>query len=203
MKFQFNIDLTDKDYTDFNVFCAAASVGFSAESIISGTLLLNAPPLIHINKGEKMKSYTTKSPEETESIGFKLAQTLRGGEVIAFRGGLGMGKTCFTRGLARGLGFTGTVTSPTFALINEYIGGRLPLYHFDMYRISGWEDLYSTGFFEYAEQGGVIAAEWSENIENALPAGTVTVTFEQTGENERVINIDGAPDIDLTETETQ
>lgn len=203
MKFQFNIDLTDKDYTDFNVFCAAASVGISAESIISGTLLLNAPPLIHINKGEKMKSYTTKSPEETESIGFKLAQTLRGGEVIAFRGGLGMGKTCFTRGLARGLGFTGTVTSPTFALINEYIGGRLPLYHFDMYRISGWEDLYSTGFFEYAEQGGVIAAEWSENIENALPAGTVTVSFEQTGENERVINIDGAPDIDLTETETQ
>lgn len=203
MKFQFNIDLTDKDYTDFNVFCAAASVGISAESIISGTLLLNAPQLIHINKGEKMKSYTTKSPEETESIGFKLAQTLRGGEVIAFRGGLGMGKTCFTRGLARGLGFTGTVTSPTFALINEYIGGRLPLYHFDMYRILGWEDLYSTGFFEYAEQGGVIAAEWSENIENALPAGTVTVSFEQTGENERVINIDGAPDIDLTETETQ
>ena len=203
MKFQFNIDLTDKDYTDFNVFCAAASVGISAESIISGTLLLNAPPLIHINKGEKMKSYTTKSPEETESIGFKLAQTLRGGEVIAFRGGLGMGKTCFTRGLARGLGFTGTVTSPTFALINEYIGGRLPLYHFDMYRISGWEDLYSTGFFEYAEQGGVIAAEWSENIENALPAGTITVSFEQTGENERVINIDGACDLDLTETETQ
>ena len=203
MKFQFNIDLTDKDYTDFNVFCAAASVGISAESIISGTLLLNAPPLIHINKGEKMKSYTTKSPEETESIGFKLAQTLRGGEVIAFRGGLGIGKTCFTRGLARGLGFTGTVTSPTFALINEYIGGRLPLYHFDMYRISGWEDLYSTGFFEYAEQGGVIAAEWSENIENALPAGTVTVSFEQTGENERVINIDGARDLDLTETETQ
>lgn len=98
--------------------------------------------MIHINKGEKMKKYTTKSPEETESIGFRLAQTLRGGEVIAFRGGLGMGKTCFTRGLARGLGFTGTVTSPTFALINEYIGGRLPLYHFDMYRISGWEDLY-------------------------------------------------------------
>ena len=150
-----------------------------------------------------MKKYTTKSPEETESIGFRLAQTLRGGEVIAFRGGLGMGKTCFTRGLARGLGFTGTVTSPTFALINEYIGGRLPLYHVDMYRISGWEDLYSTGFFEYAEQGGVIAAEWSENIENALPAGTVTVSFEQTGENERVINIDGADDIDLTETEAQ
>lgn len=147
--------------------------------------------------------FITHSAEETEALGERLAQTLTGGEVVAYFGELGAGKTAFTRGLARGLGFTGTVTSPTFALINEYIGGRLPLYHFDMYRISGWEDLYSTGFFEYAEQGGVIAAEWSENIENALPAGTVTVSFEQTGENERVINIDGARDLDLTETETQ
>ena len=138
-----------------------------------------------------MKSYTTKSPEETESIGFRLAQTLRGGEVIAFRGGLGMGKTCFTRGLARGLGFNGEVTSPTFALINEYIGGRLPLYHFDMYRISGWEDLYSTGFFEYLEEGGVIAAEWSENIENALPQSTVTVSFVRIDDNTREIEISG------------
>ena len=149
-----------------------------------------------------MRKYISNSPEETEELGARLGKKLSGGEVVAFKGGLGMGKTCFTRGLARGLGFTGTVTSPTFALINEYIGGR-PLYHFDMYRISGWEDLYSTGFFEYAEQGGVIAAEWSENIENALPAGTVTVSFEQTGENERVINIDGAQDLDLTETETE
>ena len=151
----------------------------------------NVPQLIHINKGEKMKSYTTKSPEETESIGFKLAQTLRGGEVIVFRGGLGMGKTCFTRGLARGLGFTGTVTSPTFALINEYIGGRLPLYHFDMYRISSWDDLYSTGFFEYAEQGGVIAAEWSENIEGALTEPHITVDIAVTGEDARTITITG------------
>ena len=147
--------------------------------------------------------YFTNSAEETERLGQRLGETLRGGEVVAYLGELGAGKTAFTRGLARGLGFTGTVTSPTFALINEYIGGRLPLYHFDMYRISGWEDLYSTGFFEYAEQGGVIAAEWSENIENALPADTVTVSFEQTGENERLINIDGACDLDLTETETQ
>ena len=138
-----------------------------------------------------MKAYNTKSPEETESIGFNLAQTLHGGEVIAFRGGLGMGKTCFTRGLARGLGFTGTVTSPTFALINEYVGGRLPLYHFDMYRISGWEDLYSTGFFEYLEEGGVIAAEWSENIENALPQSTVTVSFRRIDDNTREIEISG------------
>lgn len=147
--------------------------------------------------------FITHSAEETEALGERLAQTLTGGEVVAYFGELGAGKTAFTRGLARGLGFTGTVTSPTFALINEYIGGRLPLYHFDMYRISSWEDLYSTGFFEYAEQGGVIAAEWSENIENALPAGTVTVSFEQTGENERVINIDGARDLDLTENETE
>lgn len=139
-----------------------------------------------------MNKYITNSPEETESIGFKLANSLKGGEVVAFRGGLGMGKTCFTRGLARGLGFKGDVTSPTFALINEYIGGRLPLYHFDMYRISGWEDLYSTGFFDYIEQGGVIAAEWSENIENALPRNTITVTFERIDDNKREITIDGA-----------
>ncbi len=139
-----------------------------------------------------MGVYITNSPEETEELGFRLAKSLKGGEVVAFRGGLGMGKTCFTRGLARGLGFKGDVTSPTFALINEYIGGRLPLYHFDMYRISGWEDLYSTGFFDYIEQGGVIAAEWSENIENALPESTVTVTFVRLGDNKREITVNGA-----------
>lgn len=139
-----------------------------------------------------MSVYITNSPEETEELGFRLAKSLKGGEVVAFRGGLGMGKTCFTRGLARGLGFKGDVTSPTFALINEYIGGRLPLYHFDMYRISGWEDLYSTGFFDYIEQGGVIAAEWSENIENALPESTVMVTFVRLGDNKREITVNGA-----------
>ncbi len=139
-----------------------------------------------------MSTYITNSPEETEELGFRLAKSLKGGEVVAFRGGLGMGKTCFTRGLARGLGFKGDVTSPTFALINEYIGGRLPLYHFDMYRISGWEDLYSTGFFDYIEQGGVIAAEWSENIENALPESTVTVTFVRLGDNKREVTVNGA-----------
>lgn len=139
-----------------------------------------------------MSVYITNSPEETEELGLKLAKSLKGGEVVAFRGGLGMGKTCFTRGLARGLGFKGDVTSPTFALINEYIGGRLPLYHFDMYRISGWEDLYSTGFFDYIEQGGVIAAEWSENIENALPESTVTVTFVRLDDNKREITVNGA-----------
>lgn len=144
-----------------------------------------------------MKKYTSASPEATEEIGFRLGSVLRGGEVIAFRGGLGMGKTCFTRGLARGLGYNGAVTSPTFALVNEYIGGRLPLYHFDMYRINGWEDLYSSGFFEYAESGGIVAAEWSENIENALPEGTITVEFEQTGDNERTITVCGTVEADL------
>lgn len=139
-----------------------------------------------------MSVHITNSPEETEELGLKLAKSLKGGEVVAFRGGLGMGKTCFTRGLARGLGFKGDVTSPTFALINEYIGGRLPLYHFDMYRISGWEDLYSTGFFDYIEQGGVIAAEWSENIENALPESTVTVTFVRLDDNKREVTVNGA-----------
>ncbi len=137
-----------------------------------------------------MKEYYSSSPEETEALGEELGKQLCGGEVIAYRGGLGMGKTCFTRGLARGLGFKGDVTSPTFALINEYIGGRLPLYHFDMYRITGWDDLYSTGFFDYLETGGVIAAEWSENIENILPQGTVTVTFERTGDNSRKITVE-------------
>ena len=137
-----------------------------------------------------VKEYYSSSPEETEALGEELGKQLCGGEVIAYRGGLGMGKTCFTRGLARGLGFGGDVTSPTFALINEYIGGRLPLYHFDMYRITGWDDLYSTGFFDYLETGGVIAAEWSENIENILPQGTVTVTFERIGDNSRKITVE-------------
>ncbi len=140
-----------------------------------------------------MRKYISNSPEETEELGERLAKKLSGGEVVAFKGGLGMGKTCFTRGLAKGLGFEGEVTSPTFALINEYIGGRLPLYHFDMYRISGWEDLYSTGFFEYLEEGGVIAAEWSENIENALPQSTVTVSFVRIDDNTREIEISGGP----------
>lgn len=136
-----------------------------------------------------MKKYITSIPQETEKIGFQMAKELKGGEVIAFRGGLGVGKTCFTRGLASGLGFTGEVTSPTFALIQEYRGGRLDLFHFDMYRISSWEELYSTGFFDYLEDGGVIAAEWSENIENALPENTIFVEISSISENERQIKI--------------
>lgn len=136
-----------------------------------------------------MEIYLSNSPQETESIAENLAKTLKEGTVVAFRGDLGMGKTCFTRGLARGLGFDGEVTSPTFALINEYLGGRLPLYHYDMYRISSWEELYSSGFFEYIEEGGIVAAEWSENIENALPENTVYVIIEAIDEDKRKITI--------------
>ena len=136
-----------------------------------------------------MDIFLSDSRKKTELIAADLARSLSGGEVIAFRGGLGMGKTCFTRGLAHGLGFTGEVTSPTFALINEYIGGRLPLYHFDMYRISTWDELYSSGFFDYLEQNAVIAAEWSENIDSALPDSTIYVEIERLGENERKISI--------------
>ena len=138
-----------------------------------------------------MKKYTSSSSYETERIAEKLAESLTGGEVIAYRGGLGMGKTCFTRGLARGLGFSGDVTSPTFNLVHEYVGWRLALYHFDMYRVTTWEDLDSTGFFDYLESGGVLAAEWSENIEAALPENTIVVAFTQTGEDEREIVIGG------------
>ncbi len=136
-----------------------------------------------------MQRFVSESPLETQDIAQKLGQSLNGGEVIAFRGGLGMGKTCFTKGLALGLGYEGYVTSPTFALINEYLGGRLGLYHFDMYRISSWEELYSSGFFEYLEQNGVIAAEWSENIENALPENTIYVEINFLGDEKREIKI--------------
>ena len=136
-----------------------------------------------------MKEFISESANETMEIASLIAKELKGGEVIAFRGELGMGKTCFTKGLAKGLLYDGDVTSPTFALINEYLGGRLPLYHYDMYRISSWDELYSSGFFEYLDMGGVIAAEWSENIENALPDNTIYVSFEKLGENRRKIKI--------------
>ena len=134
---------------------------------------------------------TTTSPRETELLGERLAQQLKGGEVLALFGGMGMGKTAFTRGLAHGLDVPEPVSSPTFALVNEY-AGRLPLYHFDMYRVTSWDDLYSTGFFDYLETGGVLVIEWSENIEEALPENTVKIIFKRgNGENDREIEIEG------------
>ena len=139
-----------------------------------------------------MNEFISNSPECTEKIAEDFGKSLKGGEIIAFKGNLGMGKTCFTRGLARGVGFTGDVTSPTFALINEYLGGRLNVFHFDMYRISSWEELYSCGFFEYIEENGVVVVEWSENIENALPENTVKVIIEKgEDENSRIITVEG------------
>lgn len=135
-------------------------------------------------------TFITNSPAETKKIAYDLAQTLNGGEVIAFYGDLGMGKTCFTTGLAEGLGFTGEVSSPTFAIINEYLGGRLNLYHFDMYRVSDWDDLYTTGYFEYMESGGVLAVEWSENIESALPEDVIKVTIKRLDETGRQITVE-------------
>ena len=134
--------------------------------------------------------FISHSPTDTKKIAADLAATLKGGEVIAFYGDLGMGKTCFVTGLAEGLEFCGEVSSPTFAIINEYLGGRLDLYHFDMYRISGWEDLYSTNYFEYMESGGVLAVEWSENIEAALPKDVIKVTIKRLDETKREITIE-------------
>lgn len=136
-----------------------------------------------------LKKFISNSYKETENIAEEFAKTLNGGEVIAFIGGLGMGKTCFMRGLSRGLGYTGDVTSPTFALVNEYRGGRLPIFHFDMYRVSSFDDLYSTGYFDYLEENCVIAAEWSENISSALDDNTIYIIFERTGDNSRNITI--------------
>ena len=134
--------------------------------------------------------FISNSPKNTRQIAVQLAETLRGGEVIAFYGDLGQGKTCFVTGLAEGLGFTGEVSSPTFAIINEYLGGRLDLYHFDMYRVTDWNDLYSTGYFDYMESGGVLAVEWSENIENALPDDAIRVTIKRLDDTTREITVD-------------
>lgn len=138
-----------------------------------------------------MRTYTSESPEQTEQLGENLAKELAPGTVVAFFGGMGMGKTVFTRGLARGLHATEAVSSPTFALVQEY-GGNPPLVHFDMYRISTWDDLYSTGFFDYIDMGWILAVEWSENIENALPDNTIRVEIRKPSgkENERVITIE-------------
>ena len=138
-----------------------------------------------------MTELLSNSAAETEQIGERLAKTLHGAEVIALFGGLGMGKTAFTRGLARGLGVTDGVSSPTFALVNEY-HGAVPVYHFDMYRVQSWDDLYSTGFFDYLDNG-VLVIEWSENIESALPDDAIRVTIRRGAHDEqRIFQIEGA-----------
>lgn len=135
--------------------------------------------------------YHTKSATETEALGEKLAGKLRGGEVIAFTGDLGAGKTAFTRGLARGLGIADRVTSPTFTIVNEYEGGRLPLFHFDMYRLSCSDELYDIGWEDYLARGGVCAVEWSEIVEDALEADAIRVDIKNDGDDCRSVAITG------------
>ncbi len=134
--------------------------------------------------------YITNSPEETEKVGETLARSLKAGAVIAYLGDLGAGKTAFTRGLARGLGCRELVTSPTYTIVNEYLGGRLPLFHFDMYRLGSSDDLWDIGWEDYLERGGVCAVEWSENVADAME-DPITVTIEKLGENQRKITIEG------------
>ena len=135
-------------------------------------------------------TYETNSPEETERVGAALGRIVRPGTVIAYRGGLGAGKTAFTRGLARGLGYTDIVTSPTYTIVNEYLGGRLPLFHFDMYRLSSSDDLWDIGWEDYLDRGGVCCVEWSENVADALE-DPITVTIDKLGENSRRITLEG------------
>lgn len=136
----------------------------------------------------------TNSPEQTEALGQKLAQVLRPGTVIAYRGDLGAGKTAFTRGLARGLGVTEIVTSPTYTIVNEYLGGRMPLFHFDMYRLGSSEELFDIGWEDYLDRNGVCAVEWSENVMDALE-DPVVITISRLGETQRKIVIEGGPEL--------
>lgn len=138
--------------------------------------------------------FWTQSPEETEALGAALASSLRPGQVVAFRGPLGAGKTAFTRGLARGLGVTGPVTSPTYTIVNEYTGGRMPLFHFDMYRLDSEDDLFDIGWDDYLARGGVCAVEWSERINSALPPDALTVSIARgENDNDRIITVTGGP----------
>ena len=123
--------------------------------------------------------YISHSEAETEALGEQLGSRLSPGAVVAYRGGLGMGKTAFTRGLARGLGCRGRVTSPTFTIVNEYEGGRLPLFHFDMYRLGSADELYDIGWEDYLARGGVCAVEWSEIVRDALEPGCIRVDLRR------------------------
>ncbi len=134
----------------------------------------------------KIKTFSTY---ETEKVGEKLAEKLKGNEIIALYGGMGAGKTAFVRGLSRGLEVEDGVSSPTFAIVHEYLG-KYNVYHFDMYRVDNWDDLYSTGFFDYINNG-VLVIEWSENIESVIPDSSIKITITADNENKRTILIEG------------
>ena len=135
-------------------------------------------------------TFETHSPEQTESVGAALAKQLTPGTILAYRGDLGAGKTAFTRGLARGLEANEPVTSPTYTIVNEYLSGRLPLFHFDMYRLTSAEDLFDIGWEDYLLRGGVCAVEWSENVEQAME-DAVVVRIEKLDQDTRRITITG------------
>ena len=139
-------------------------------------------------------TFQTNSPEQTEAVGAALAKILTPGTILAYRGDLGAGKTAFTRGLAKGLGCTDLVTSPTYTIVNEYLSGRLPLFHFDMYRLASSDDLWDIGWEDYLERGGVCAVEWSENVADAME-NPIFITIEKTGEDSRRITIEGGDDL--------
>ena len=138
--------------------------------------------------------FITRSPDETEAVGAALGKILLPGTVIAYEGDLGAGKTAFTRGLARGLGCSDIVTSPTYTIVNEYLSGRIPLFHFDMYRLRSSDDLWDIGWEDYLERGGVCAVEWSENVADAME-NSIRVRIEKTGEEDRRITIEGGDEI--------
>ena len=141
-----------------------------------------------------MMQITTHSADETQALGQKLASRLASGDVIAYFGDLGAGKTAFTRGLAQGLGITDPVTSPTYTIVNVYLSGRIPLFHFDMYRLSSSDELFDIGWEDYLSRGGVCAVEWSENVEDALQ-DAIRVTIEKDADepDTRHITITGGP----------
>lgn len=144
-----------------------------------------------------MAIFKTYNPNETEDLAFKLAEKIPYGRVIAMFGDLGAGKTAFTRGFTKGMGISCEVSSPTFALVNEYRSKDKTLYHFDMYRISGWDDLYSTGYFDYLDEGASLIIEWSENIEAVLPDDCIRITIRKTDdENERIIEVIGVETVE-------
>ena len=134
--------------------------------------------------------FITNSPEETEAVGAALGKRLTPGAVIAYRGDLGAGKTAFTRGVACGLGAKESVTSPTYTIVNEYLSGRYPLFHFDMYRLASSDDLFDIGWEDYLDRGGVCAVEWSENVADAME-NAIEVTIEKLDEDTRRIIIEG------------
>ena len=141
--------------------------------------------------------FITNSPAETEALGCALGKVLQPGTILAYCGDLGAGKTAFTRGLARGLGCTDMVTSPTYTIVNEYLSGRLPLFHFDMYRLASADDLWDIGWEDYLDRGGICAVEWSENVTDALE-GAISVTIEKLGEDSRRITIEGGDHLDIS-----